>query len=221
MWQPWYISSLSYPSYIMTVRIIGNFKFKRADCLISLKYNLIPLRERKRKHHLALLYRISRINFYIDDKRPEIILKNRNEIKFKTPVTKLTMVLKSPFFRRARFLDMCSYERKINQNSGVTQRSKTSQIKRQKTYPYTFTRVFLYGCTSGHTSGAMNTDMSAFMGLSPNKDLKNDLIRAESVFLASYMIYIMLLRHWHVSASGLCQCLWHHQGHWHVNIHGA
>ena len=33
--------------------------------------------------------------------------------------------------------------------------------------------------------------MSAFMGLSPNKDLKN-LIRAESVFLALYMIYIML-----------------------------
>ena len=38
----------------------------------------------------------------------------------------------------------------------------------------------------------MNTDMSAFMGLSPNKDLKNGLIRAESVFLALYMIYIIL-----------------------------
>ena len=38
----------------------------------------------------------------------------------------------------------------------------------------------------------MNTDMSAFMGLSPNKDLKNALIRVESVFLALYMIYIML-----------------------------
>ena len=29
-----------------------------------------------------------------------------------------------------------------------------------------------------------DTDMSTFMGLSPNKDLKNGLIRAESVFLA-------------------------------------
>ena len=38
----------------------------------------------------------------------------------------------------------------------------------------------------------MNTDMSAFMGLSPNKDMKNGLIRAESVFMALYMIYIML-----------------------------
>ena len=40
----------------------------------------------------------------------------------------------------------------------------------------------------------MNTDMSVFMGFSPNKDLKNGLIRAESVFLALglYMIYIML-----------------------------
>ena len=31
--------------------------------------------------------------------------------------------------------------------------------------------------------GTMNTDMSPFMGLSPNKDLKKGLIRAESVFL--------------------------------------
>ena len=30
-----------------------------------------------------------------------------------------------------------------------------------------------------------DTDMSTFMGLSPNKNLKNGLIRAESVFLAS------------------------------------
>ena len=35
--------------------------------------------------------------------------------------------------------------------------------------------------TSGQTCGAMNNDMSAFMGLSPNKDLKNGLILAESV----------------------------------------
>ena len=38
----------------------------------------------------------------------------------------------------------------------------------------------------------IDTDMSTFMGLSPNKDLKNGLIRAESVFMALYMIYIML-----------------------------
>ena len=34
------------------------------------------------------------------------------------------------------------------------------------------------------TWGGMNTNMSVFIGLSPNKDLKNGLIRAESVFLA-------------------------------------
>ena len=34
--------------------------------------------------------------------------------------------------------------------------------------------------------------MSAFMGLSPNNDLKNRLIGAESVFMTLYMIYIML-----------------------------
>ena len=42
--------------------------------------------------------------------------------------------------------------------------------------------VFLSGRTSGRTWGGMNTDMSAFMGLSRNKDLKNGLIRVESVF---------------------------------------
>ena len=39
---------------------------------------------------------------------------------------------------------------------------------------------------------AIDTDISTSMGLSSNKDLKNGLIRAESVFMALYMIYIML-----------------------------
>ena len=34
--------------------------------------------------------------------------------------------------------------------------------------------------------------MSAFMGLSPNNNLKNGLIRAESVFMALYMTYIYI-----------------------------
>ena len=55
---------------------------------------------------MILMYRISRINFYIDDERPEIILRNRNKMKFKTPVTKVTKVLKSPFYTGARLWDM-------------------------------------------------------------------------------------------------------------------
>ena len=51
----------------------------------------------------------------------------------------------------------------------------------------------LSGRTSGRTCGAMNTDMSAFMGLSPNNDLKNGLIRAESVFLALYMVVVVVV----------------------------
>ena len=39
----------------------------------------------------------------------------------------------------------------------------------------------------------MNTDMSAFMGLSPNKDMKNGLIRAESVFMALYDLYYVIM----------------------------
>ena len=34
--------------------------------------------------------------------------------------------------------------------------------------------------------------MSAFMGLSLNNNLKNGLIRAESVFMALYMTYIYI-----------------------------
>ena len=41
----------------------------------------------------------------------------------------------------------------------------------------------------------MNTDMSAFMGLSPNNDLNYGLIRAESVFMSLYVIYIMTWLH--------------------------
>ena len=37
---------------------------------------------------------------------------------------------------------------------------------------------------------AMDTDMSAFLGLSPNNNLKNGRIRA-SVFMALHMVYIM------------------------------
>ena len=43
-----------------------------------------------------------------------------------------------------------------------------------------------YVSVSGITG---DTDMSTFMGLSPNKDLKNGLIPAESVFLAFVLCY--------------------------------
>ena len=52
--------------------------------------------------------------------------------------------------------------------------------------------------TSRRTCGAMNTDMSAFMGLSPNKDLKNGLIRPESsvpgIICDLYYVTVFIVR---------------------------
>ena len=56
-------------------------------------YGIEPLRERCRKHHLALMYELSRIDSYIDTTRPEIALRSRNKIKILTPKTDLTKAL--------------------------------------------------------------------------------------------------------------------------------
>ena len=73
-------------------------------------YSIIPLRERRRKHHLSLMYRLSKIETYIDTDRPEIVLRSRDKIKFQTPVTKLTKVMKSPYYRGVSLWDMLNEE---------------------------------------------------------------------------------------------------------------
>ena len=73
-------------------------------------YRIIPLRERRRKHHLSLMYRLSKIETYIDTDRPEIVLRSRDKIKFRTPVTKLTKVMKSPYYRGVSLWDMLNEE---------------------------------------------------------------------------------------------------------------
>ena len=69
-------------------------------------YAIEPLKARRRKHHLALMYRLSKIDDYLDTARPEIVLRNRDKIKFITPKTKLTKVLKSPYYRGVSLWDM-------------------------------------------------------------------------------------------------------------------
>ena len=73
-------------------------------------YNIEPLKDRRHRHHLALMYRLSRIDRYIDADRPDITLRSRNKIKFQTPRTKLTKVMNSPFYRGARLWDMLAEE---------------------------------------------------------------------------------------------------------------
>ena len=69
-------------------------------------YNISPLRDRRRKHHLALMYRLSTVEKYLDNDRPRIILRSRNKIKLRTSATRLTKVTKSPYYRGVSLWDM-------------------------------------------------------------------------------------------------------------------
>ena len=73
-------------------------------------YNIEPLRARRRKHHLSLLYRLRKIDLYIDSVRPEIELRSRNKITISTAKTKLTKVMKSPYYRGVSLWDMLPEE---------------------------------------------------------------------------------------------------------------
>ena len=72
--------------------------------------NITPLKERRKKHHLSLMYRLSRVETYLENTRPEINLRSRHKIKFSIPVTKLSKVMKSPFYRGASLWDRLSQE---------------------------------------------------------------------------------------------------------------
>ena len=70
------------------LRLIGHGQMNNRA--IQNAYGIEPLWERPRKHHLALMYRLSRIDSYIDTTRPEIALGSRNKITFLIPKTNLT-----------------------------------------------------------------------------------------------------------------------------------
>ena len=83
---------------------------RQNENIIRNTYGIESLQARRRKHHLALMYRLSRIDVYIDQDRPEIVLRNRLKIKFITPKTKLTQVMKSPYYRGVTLWDMLPLE---------------------------------------------------------------------------------------------------------------
>ena len=84
--------------------IIGRGQINNKE--VETMYALEPLVTRRRKHHLYLMYRLSKIGTYLDENRPEIILRNKNKIKFRTAYTRLTKVLKSPYYRGLTLWDM-------------------------------------------------------------------------------------------------------------------
>ena len=45
------------------------------------------------------MFRLNQEKDYIDTYTPRIVLRNNNKIKFKIKMTRLTIVLKSPYYR--------------------------------------------------------------------------------------------------------------------------
>ena len=76
----------------------------------ELHYGLRPLCQRRHEHHLLIMYRLSHVVEYLDVDRPEIVLGNRNKIKFNSEVTKLTRVMNSPYYRGIKLWDRLAEE---------------------------------------------------------------------------------------------------------------
>ena len=47
-------------------------------------YNIVPLQDRRKRHHLSLMYRLSSIETYLEPRRPEVNLRSRRKVKFAT-----------------------------------------------------------------------------------------------------------------------------------------
>ena len=88
------------------VRIIDRGKYP--DCsnvALEQMYNLEPLRKRRKRHHLVLMYKLAHAGYNLEHERPNIVLRNRNKLKFQTAHTTLTKVMNSPYFRGAKLWD--------------------------------------------------------------------------------------------------------------------
>ena len=66
---------------------------------LSNLYRITPLKERRAEHLGLVMYRLSKDNRYIEMTRPEIHLRNRNKIKFKSHKRVYEKYLKSPISR--------------------------------------------------------------------------------------------------------------------------
>ena len=73
-------------------------------------YGIEDLVMRRRKHHLSVMYRQSRINSKLDEYRPEMGLRSNPKIRFKNKVTQLTKVQNSPYYRGVTLWDRLPVE---------------------------------------------------------------------------------------------------------------
>ena len=89
-----------------SVKIIDGYKHRgmKYENLLAL-YGLEHLGLRRKRHHLAVMYRHSKVKEHIDDVRPEMTLRNNRKVKFKIKTTQLTKVQKSPYYRGVSLWD--------------------------------------------------------------------------------------------------------------------
>ena len=88
------------------MRIIDGYKhrgLKYRDLLML--YGLDDLGIRRKRHHLAVMFRHSKMTDHLDKTRPEFILRNSNKLKFKIKTTQLTKVQNSPYYRGVSLWD--------------------------------------------------------------------------------------------------------------------
>ena len=90
------------------IKLIGNGQVN--NTVIENVYAIESLKSWRKRHQLSLMYRLSRIDSYIDLARPKIDLRSRNKIKFSMAKTKLTKVMKSPYYRGVSLWDMLPEE---------------------------------------------------------------------------------------------------------------
>ena len=75
------------------------------QCELEVLYRVEPPERRRKEHHCSIMYRLSKRGGSLDIYRPEIRLRSRNKIKFKTNKRNLEGILKSPLYRGAKLWD--------------------------------------------------------------------------------------------------------------------
>ena len=89
-----------------SVKIIDGYRHREMQYRdLLLLYGLDELGIRRKRHHLAVMFRHSKSNLHLDEDRPEVTLRNRNKLKFKIRTTQLTKVQKSPYHRGVSLWD--------------------------------------------------------------------------------------------------------------------
>ena len=66
---------------------------------LLLLYGLDNLGVRRKRHHLAVMFRHSKSTLHLEGIRQEVTLSNSTKLKVKIKTTQLTKVQKSPYYR--------------------------------------------------------------------------------------------------------------------------